>query len=32
MFNVREAVTIYKAPKVQNNNYHAEICPDEKVC
>ena len=32
MFLVRETVTMYKAPKEQNNNYHAEICPDEKVC
>ena len=31
-FNVRETVTIYKAPKEQNNKYHAEICPDKKVC
>ena len=31
-FNVRETVTMYKAPKEQNNNYHAEICPDKKVC
>ena len=27
-FNVRETVTLYKATKEQNNNYHAEICPD----
>ena len=31
-FNVSETVTMYKAPKEQNNNYHAEICPDKKVC
>ena len=31
-FNVRETVTIYKAPKEQNNNYHAQICLDKKVC
>ena len=31
-FNVRETVTMYKPPKEQNNNYHAEICPDKKVC
>ena len=29
-FNVRETVTIYKAPKEQNNNYHAEIFPGKK--
>ena len=31
-FNVKETVTMYKAPKEQNNNSHAEICPDKKVC
>ena len=29
MFLVRETVTMYKSPKEQNNNYHAEICPDK---
>ena len=28
VFNVRETVTMYKAPKEQNNNYHADICPN----
>ena len=23
---------MYKAPKEENNNYHAEIYPDKKVC
>ena len=31
-FNVRETVTMYISSKEQNNNYHAEICPDKKVC
>ena len=31
-FNVREIVTMYKAPKEQNNNYQAEICPNKDVC
>ena len=30
-FNVRETVSMYKAPKEQNNNYNAESCP-EKNC
>ena len=32
MLNVRETVTMYKATKEQNNNYHTEIFRDKKVC